>query len=109
MEGNEIAYNNTAGFTTGWEAGGLKFVLTNGLIVRGNFSHHNDGTGIHCDIDCINTLIENNRVEDNNWRGIFYEISYKAHDPQQRVPSQRVQAAQRSDRPGRRRRYPCQQ
>ena len=23
-------------------------------------------------------MIENNRVEDNTWRGIFYEISYKA-------------------------------
>jgi parallel beta-helix repeat protein len=78
VQENEIAYNNTAGFTTGWEAGGSKFFLTNGLIVRGNFSHHNGGGGIHCDIDCINTLIENNRVEDNHWRGIFYEISYKA-------------------------------
>ena len=74
---NEMAYNNTAGFTSGWEAGGSKFVATNGVIVRRNFSHHNDGNGIHCDIDCINALIENNRVEDNNWRGIFYEISYK--------------------------------
>jgi parallel beta-helix repeat protein len=78
VEGNEIAYNNTAGFTTGWEAGGSKFVRTDGLIVRGNFSHHNDGAGIHADIDNINALIESNRVEDNNWRGIFYEISYKA-------------------------------
>jgi parallel beta-helix repeat protein len=77
VDGNEMAYNNTAGFTSGWEAGGAKFVATNGVIVRGNFSHHNDGNGIHCDIDCINTLIENNRVEDNTWRGIFYEISYK--------------------------------
>lgn len=78
VQDNEIAYNNTAGFTTGWEAGGSKFVRTSGLIVRGNFSHHNDGAGIHADIDNINALIENNRVEDNNWRGIFYEISYKA-------------------------------
>ena len=78
VENNEIAYNNTAGFTSGWEAGGSKFVFTNGLIVRGNFSHHNRGAGIHADIDNINALIENNRVEDNEWRGIFYEISYKA-------------------------------
>jgi parallel beta-helix repeat protein len=77
VQDNEVAYNNTAGFTSGWEAAGMKFFLTNGLTVRGNFSHHNDGNGLHCDIDCINTLIENNRVEDNNWRGIFYEISYK--------------------------------
>jgi parallel beta-helix repeat protein len=78
VEDNEIAYNNTAGFTTGWEAGGSKFVRTDGLVVRGNFAHHNRGAGIHADIDNINALIEGNRVEDNDWRGIFYEISYKA-------------------------------
>lgn len=78
VEGNEIAYNNTAGFTTGWEAGGSKFTRTDGLVVRGNFAHHNDGAGIHADIDNINALIENNLVEDNNWRGIFYEISRRA-------------------------------
>jgi parallel beta-helix repeat protein len=78
VQNNEIAYNNTAGFTTGWEAGGSKFVYTDGLVVRGNFSHHNHGAGIHADIDNINALIETNRVEDNDWRGIFYEISYKA-------------------------------
>jgi parallel beta-helix repeat protein len=78
VQGNEISYNNTAGFTTGWEAGGSKFVGTNGLVFRGNFSHHNHGAGIHCDIDCINTLIDSNTVNDNDWRGIFYEISYKA-------------------------------
>ncbi len=78
VQGNEIAYNNAAGFTTGWEAGGSKFVFTDVLIVRGNFSHHNRGAGIHCDIDNINALIEGNRLEDNDWRGIFYEISYKA-------------------------------
>ena len=78
VQDNEIAYCNTAGFTTGWEAGGSKFVRTDGLIVRRNFSHHNRGAGIHADIDNINALIEDNRTEDNDWRGIFYEISYKA-------------------------------
>jgi parallel beta-helix repeat protein len=78
VQGNELAYNNTAGFTTGWEAGATKFTRTNGLVVRGNFSHHNGGPGLWTDIDNINTLYENNRVEDNDWRGIFHEISYKA-------------------------------
>jgi parallel beta-helix repeat protein len=78
VEDNEIAYNNTAGFTMGWEAGATKFTRTDGLIVRGNYSHDNHGPGLWTDIDNINTLFENNRVEDNDWRGIFHEISYKA-------------------------------
>jgi parallel beta-helix repeat protein len=78
IQGNEIAYNNTAGFTTGWEAGATKFTRTDGLVVRGNFSHHNRGPGLWTDIDNINTLYEDNRVEDNDWRGIFHEVSYKA-------------------------------
>ena len=78
VEDNEIAYNNTAGFGPGLsgEAGGTKFVGTSGLVVRGNFSHHNDGPGLWTDINNYNCLYENNRVEDNKWRGIFHEISY---------------------------------
>jgi parallel beta-helix repeat protein len=78
VEGNEIAYNNTAGFGGGQlaEAGGTKFVATDGLIVRNNYSHHNKGPGLWTDINNINCLYEGNRVEDNDWRGIFHEISY---------------------------------
>ena len=80
VQGNEIAFNNTAGFGAGpqSEAGATKFVATDGLIVRNNFSHHNHGPGLWTDIDNINTLYEDNRVEDNDWRGIFHEISYAA-------------------------------
>jgi parallel beta-helix repeat protein len=80
VEDNEIAYNNTAGFGPGAqaEAGATKFVATEGLVVRGNYSHHNHGPGLWTDINNVNTLYENNRVEDNDWRGIFHEISYAA-------------------------------
>jgi parallel beta-helix repeat protein len=77
VSGNELSYNNVAGFSTGWEAGATKFSRTDGLIVRGNFSHHNHGAGLWTDIENINSLYENNRVEDNDWRGIHHEISYK--------------------------------
>ena len=78
IENNEISYNNTAGFGPGvyGEAGATKFVGTTGLVVRGNFSHHNDGPGLWTDINNRNCLYEGNRVEDNAWRGIFHEISY---------------------------------
>ena len=46
VQGNEIAKN---GFWSGidvlWEAGGFKFAYTDNLIVRGNYSHDNNGSG----------------------------------------------------------------
>lgn len=78
VEGNEIAYNNAAGFNWEWEGGGTKFVRTTRLVVRGNHSHHNEGPGIWSDIDNIHTLYEGNRVESNRGMGIFHEISYDA-------------------------------
>lgn len=79
IEGNEIAYNNlTAGYNPFWGAGGSKWVWTDGLIVRGNFSHHNRGPGLWTDINNIRTLYENNVCEDNTRGGIFHEISYDA-------------------------------
>lgn len=78
VESNEIAYNNTAHFDASWEAGGTKFVSTERLVVRGNFVHHNDGPGLWTDTDNVETLYENNTVEDNQQIGIFHEISYAA-------------------------------
>ena len=85
VEGNEIAYNNimagstkTCGYESFWGAGGSKWVWTTNLIVRGNFSHHNDGPGLWTDINNIYTIYENNTIEDNVRGGIFHEISYDA-------------------------------
>jgi hypothetical protein len=78
VENNEIAYNNTAGFSWYWEAGGTKFAYTTGLSVRGNYSHHNHGPGLWTDIDNIRTLYENNTIQDNDGAGIDHEISYTA-------------------------------
>jgi PKD repeat protein len=78
VEANEIAYNNTRGYNPSWGAGGSKWVYTDGLIVRNNFSHHNSGPGLWTDINNINVLYEGNRVEDNDLSGIFHEIGYAA-------------------------------
>jgi hypothetical protein len=78
FERNEVAYNNTAGFSQSWAAGGSKFAFTTGLQIRGNFFHHNYGHAIWVDIANYQALIEGNRVEDNDGRGVFYEISYDA-------------------------------
>lgn len=78
VEGNELAYNNYAGVSTGWEAGATKFVKTRNLIVRRNHVHNNYGKALWTDIDNIYTLYEENVVEDNGHQGIFHEISYDA-------------------------------
>jgi parallel beta-helix repeat protein len=78
VERNEVAYNNTAFFGDGHyaETGGSKFVFTTSLIVRNNHVHHNHGPGLWTDINNVGCLYEGNTVEDNDWRGIFHEISY---------------------------------
>ncbi len=78
VEGNEIAYNNVAGYRAGWEGGGSKFVRTLDLVVRDNLVHNNLGPGLWTDIDNRNTLYEDNVVINNRNAGIFHEISYDA-------------------------------
>jgi len=71
---NEISYNATEYGATG-ASGGTKFVITTGLVLRGNYSHHNYGNGLWVDINNVNVLIENNTVVANERNGIFLEIS----------------------------------
>jgi hypothetical protein len=78
VENNELAHNNTAHFDPFWGAAGLKMVAATNLVVRGNLVHHNDGPGLWCDYDCMNTLFEDNKVDDNAQAGIFYEVSFTA-------------------------------
>ena len=78
IEDNEIWANNIRGFDPGWEAGGVKIALSDGIVFRGNYVHENFGPGLWCDINCHNALYEANLVERNNGAGIFYEISFNA-------------------------------
>jgi len=77
IENNELAFNRTDTDFDGGDSGATKFVLTDGLVLRQNWVHDNQGNGLWVDINNINVLIEDNRVEDNWWVGIFYEISYE--------------------------------
>jgi Right handed beta helix region len=78
IEGNEVAYNNYAGYSWWWEAGGSKFCFTTDMVVRGNHVHHNRGPGLWTDGDNIRTTYEHNRLTDNLVAGIEHEISYDA-------------------------------
>jgi parallel beta-helix repeat protein len=78
VDGNEIAYNNTAGFDPFWEAGGGKFLKAYNLTVRNNYVHHNTGMGLWTDTSYPTTIYESNRVTDNAYGGIYHEVSYDA-------------------------------
>jgi parallel beta-helix repeat protein len=77
-ERNEIAYNNTGGFSFEWGAGGVKFVHTENLVLRDNYVHDNHGPGLWIDGYNVNTLFEGNRVVNNFDAGIKIEISGSA-------------------------------
>lgn len=78
IESNTISRNNYAGFDAEWEAGGSKWVLTEGLTVRGNVVEKNRGPGLWTDTDNIGVLYESNTVRENTHAGIFHEISQGA-------------------------------
>lgn len=78
VEGNEISFNNFAGYNYDWEAGGVKFAHINGLTVRNNYVHDNFGQGLWDDLDSTNVVYENNTVTNNYKTGILHEIGGKA-------------------------------
>ena len=78
VQNNDIWDNNTRGFFTSWEAGGLKLALSDHVVLRANRVHGNRGAGLWCDIECRDVLYEGNVVERNRGAGIFHEISYSA-------------------------------
>jgi hypothetical protein len=78
VDGNEIAFNNYAGYDYSWEAGGSKFAFTTNLVVRNNYAHDNKGPGLWTDIENENTFYEHNHTKSNQEAGIMHEISYQA-------------------------------
>ncbi len=78
VENNEISYNATIPFKVGWEAGGAKFGREEGLLVRGNYVHNNNGPGLWVDVGSKDIVFDQNIVAYNTHAGIFYEISYNA-------------------------------
>ena len=80
VEGNEVNNNGDSGVQSGAlaTAAGMKFFKIANLVVRNNYVHHNATRGIWTDTDCIDILIEGNRVVANGKFGIWHEISYRA-------------------------------
>ena len=80
VEGNEVNNNGDSGVQSGAlaTAAGMKFFRIANLTVRDNYVHHNATRGIWTDTDCIDIMIEGNRVVANGKFGIWHEISYNA-------------------------------
>lgn len=78
VDGNEIAFNNYAGYDYGWEAGGTKFAFTKNLMVRNNYVHDNEGPGLWTDLENEDTVYDHNQTKSNREAGILHEVSYHA-------------------------------
>ncbi len=81
FEANELAFNNYLHFGSKpvpHHEGGAKFLDTSDVVLRGNYSHDNDGDGWWFDTDNINIVVEANRFEGNSRNGFFYEVSFDA-------------------------------
>jgi hypothetical protein len=105
VDNNEISYNDTCGLSgllqneaLGWRnhnpvpeqyrnphcgdvegsgnQGGFKLWATNGVMIRGNWIHHNWGVGGWADTNNANTTWTGNTITDNENGGIWEEISY---------------------------------
>lgn len=78
IQGNEVAFNDYAHVKPEFQAGGIKLGHVQGIVLRANYIHNNEGSGIHFDTDNSNNLADNNLITDNTEQGLFNEISYSA-------------------------------
>jgi parallel beta-helix repeat protein len=79
MEDCGIYRNNTKGYSTGWEAGGLKITMSRGFVLRRCRAADNRGVGIWFDIGNEQSEVAHCHIAGNDEAGIFYEISYGLH------------------------------
>jgi parallel beta-helix repeat protein len=77
-----IYRNNVKGYSTGWEAGGLKVTMSRRFVFDRCRAVDNRGVGIWYDIGNEQSEVKNCYIAGNDEAGIFYEISYGlyAHD-----------------------------
>lgn len=74
---NNSLFHNGLYFNPYWEAGGLKVLKTSNSLIRRNWVLGNYGFGLWMDYDCLNILVDDNTVEDNDESGIYAELSFE--------------------------------
>ena len=74
-----IEGNNVKGYSTGWEAGGNKVVLSRGFVFDRCQVTNNHGPGIWFDIGNEGCTVRHCQIEDNDGIGLYYEISFGLH------------------------------
>ena len=79
MEECGIYRNNAKGYSTEWDAGGLKITMSRGFVMQRCRAVDNRGTGIWYDIGNEKAEVSHCYIADNDEAGIFYEISYSLH------------------------------
>ena len=77
-----VRNNNTKDFSRGWEAGGLKIVLSRHPVLDHCRILENRGAGVWFDIGNEDAEVSRCLISGNEDAGIFYEISFglRAHD-----------------------------
>ena len=77
LQGNEIYANNTEGFKSAWEAGGVKISGPQTVTFAGNTVYDNRGNGLWLDVPAENQIlvIRDNRVHHNDANGIRSEVT----------------------------------
>ena len=74
-----IYRNNVKGYSTAWEAGGMKVTMSRGFVMERCRAVDNRGPGIWYDIGNEKAEVAHCYIADNEEAGIFYEISYSLH------------------------------
>src|SRR5262249_54473628 len=75
IQGNRIHDNALDQFSPKWGAGGAKLTEVHGFVFDANEVDHNRAEGLWCDVKCANVTYSANRVHDNQWEGIVFEVS----------------------------------
>ncbi len=75
VQSNQVSYNNYAGYSYYWEAGGIKFSNVQNVMIEYNNSHNNSGPGYWNDINSQFVTYNQNQASQNIEAGILTEIS----------------------------------
>jgi len=75
VQNNQISYNNYAGYSYYWEAGGAQFGNVETLVVQYNYSYNNAGPGLSNALNSEGVTYDENETSGNIEAGILSELS----------------------------------